>query len=92
MIINMKTQKKGEFDRDLVSKLVEVLGEQDPYYMQLAYAELKLQTQADINNKYNEILERLDKLENNHIKHIMEDVYNLAKTVEDLRMLYERGA
>jgi len=62
--------KKKNIDKEIVTKLIDVLGEQDPYYMQLAYTELKLQDQKNYNNKCAEFSKRLDNIENNHLEHL----------------------
>lgn len=59
-----------EIDRQSVGNILNVLGDKDPYYLQLAYTELKLQQQQGYDNKCMEFSKRLDNIENNHLEHL----------------------
>jgi len=64
-------------NRQIVSKLVDVLGDYDPYYMQLAYTEIKLKGKVAQGNKLDELEKRLSKVESNHLHTLQEDIERL---------------
>jgi len=81
-----QTQQNG-FDRDLLSKIESILDDNDPYYLQLIYSEIKLRDQFKKKDDFKRLVDRVDEIENNHLKHLpsIEDYYRLSVAVKKLQ-------
>jgi len=83
----MPDKEAVEFNRELLSKIQTELGDNDPYYLQLIYSEIKLRDQLQKKDDFKRLVDRVDKIENNHLKHLpsIEDYYRLSLAVKKLQ-------
>lgn len=76
-----------KFDENVLKKIREALGDHHPRYLNKVYGDITLEDQLLEINEIKELKAKVDRLENNHIAHMGQDIYKLGKEVAELRKL-----
>ena len=77
--------KIDELDIEKITELVKALGDAPLDYFQIAYNIKKLDRMQDLFNSMGALNSRVDRLENNHIKHFADELGDLRKDVKELK-------
>lgn len=92
MDLEKPLKKREGFDKDVLKKIRDALGDYHPRYLNKVYGDITLEEQLKETNELKEIKDRLEKPESNHIQHLQEDLYAMGlKVSRVLEALKENG-